>query len=122
MQKSNIFTWILLLLLLLILLGYVSLGDVLGVIFSILGGLVLLGLVGLLVIRYRIRRLQRRMEQEAGQGGAAYRTYTWGFGQERRKENRRDGDVTVERTATPRKKVSREVGEYVDYEDVEEQR
>lgn len=121
MQKSNIFTWILLLLLVLILLGYVSLGDVLGVIFSIVGAVVLLALVGLLVIRYRIRRLQRRMEQEAGQGGA-YRTYTWGFGQERRKENRYDGDVTVQRTTAPRKKVSREVGEYVDYEDVEEQR
>lgn len=109
-------------LLVLILLGYVSLGDVLGVIFSIVGAVVLLALVGLLVIRYRIRRLQRRMEQEAGQGGGAYRTYTWGFGQERRKENRNDGDVTVQRTTAARKKVSREVGEYVDYEDVEEQR
>lgn len=65
---------------------------------------------------------RKRREMENGTGGSSYRTYTWGS---RRTSagsgSSREGEIKVQRVKrTPEKKVRGDVGDYVDYEDVSE--
>ena len=79
--------------------------------------ILLLGVVFVLLFRYRVNKLRREMGQQGGfsQEGPRRRTYTW--------YSRRDeGDVKVYKTsATPEKRINDSVGEYVEFEEVEEQ-
>lgn len=111
--------WVLLLSLLFT--GSVTLGSVLSTIFYIIAGLVLFALIGSYILRRRIRKMQ----EEASQQGAHYRTYTWNFGGGRQstestnssQANRNEGRVRVETSVKPQKRVNDDVGEYVDFEE-----
>lgn len=71
--------------------------------------------IAVLLFRYRIDTLRREMERE---GGTSY-TYT----RTRRSARRTEGDVTVNRTSEePGKRVKEDVGEYVEFEEVDEKR
>ena len=86
-------------------------------IFYIMLTILLLGVVFVLLFRYRINRLRREMEQQGGfsQEGAQRRTHTW-------YSRRREGDVKGYKTShTPEKRINDSVGEYVEFEEVEEQ-
>lgn len=92
-------------------------GIALFVLYLVLGFLVLVFLVSLL-FRWRIRRVQRQMEEQFGAGGFGGA----GFGGARgaRTESRREqeGEVKVYRTSeTPEKRVSESVGDYVEFEE-----
>jgi len=87
-------------------------------------GIVLLGIVLMLLFRWRLRRVQRQMEERFGRdfGGDAQ----GGFGSPsgggaRARAERQEGEVKVYRTAeTPEKRVSSDVGDYVDFEETKE--
>lgn len=72
----------------------------------------------LLWLRWRIGRLQKRMGEEFdGQ------QRTNGFGGFGNRTAGREGEVKVHRTAdTPEKRVSRDVGDYVDFEETKEEK
>ncbi len=84
-----------------------------------------LGLLGRMFLRYWLHKKQKEFEEQFGQngGGFTYRQYTWGRGANRqRQENRkREGEVSVQRPAVETKKVNRDVGEYVDFEEIKEE-
>lgn len=67
----------------------------------------LLGMVARLVLRGLLLRNFGRQSQRPGPKGGARRV-------------RKEGEVTIERLETREKVVDRKVGEYVDYEEVEE--
>lgn len=85
-------------------------------IFYVMLTILLLGVVFVLLFRYRVNKLRREMGQQGGfsQEGPRRRTYTW--------YSRRDeGDVKVYKTSdTPEKRINDSVGEYVEFEEVEE--
>lgn len=82
-------------------------------------GFYLAGLIGRLLLRRWIIRRQKEFEQNGG--NPFFRTYTWGAGAHQQQSRQREGDVTVQQTAqSAEKKISREVGDYVDYEEVKE--
>ncbi|HIW97183.1 MAG TPA: DUF4834 domain-containing protein [Candidatus Tidjanibacter gallistercoris] len=117
-MRAGIGTYILIILVVLILFGLVSIGDVLSVAFYIIMGFLALILIGILVFRYRMNRLRREMEA----GGETFRTYTWGSPRTRT-QRKKDGEVTVQHTETSSHKVvSSEVGDYVEYEEIREER
>ncbi len=75
-------------------------------------GLIVLVVVGLLFFRWRIYKVRRRMEEQFGGDTGAEAP----FGGRPRRE--KEGDVKVYRTAgTPEKRVSKDVGDYVDFEE-----
>ena len=86
-------------------------------IFYVMLTILLLGVVFVLLFRYRVNKLRREMGQQGGfsQEGPRRRTYTW--------YSRRDeGDLKVYKTSdTPEKRINDSVGEYVEFEEVEEQ-
>ena len=84
---------------------------ILTILFFIVVGIYLMGLVG--------RRKEQREFAESGQAGGFSRTYTRGGRKASR--SRAEGDVTVQQTqASPRKKINKNVGDYVDYEEIKE--
>ena len=97
-------------------------GIALFVLYLVLGFLVLIFALSLL-FRWRIRRVQRQMEEQFGAGGFGGA----GFGGARRArtESRRgqEGGVEGSRTrGTPEKRVSESVGDYVEFEETKEPR
>ncbi len=87
---------------------------------SLMGGMLigLLILVGLfllipVIMFFRLRRLSRRMEQEAEQTRQDYnRTY-------RQSRQNHEGEVKIYATSDrPQKRVNEDVGDYVDFEEV----
>lgn len=98
--------------------GVISFGDVLNVVFYIFMGIILLILIGALMFRYRLNRLRKEAQRQAA-GGAAYGTYSRGS---RSRSGRREGEVTLERTEVTRARVVRsDIGDYVEYEEIEEE-
>lgn len=98
-------------------------GIALFVLYLVLGFLVLVFLVSLL-FRWRIRRVQRQMEEQFGAGG--FGGAGFGSGRGARAEGSRrqqEGEVKVYRTSeTPEKRVSEDVGDYVEFEETKEPR
>lgn len=93
--------------------GLISVGDVLSLVFYIILGVVILGIIGVLAFRYKMNRMRREMEEN----GETFRGYSWGSG--RAQQGKKDGEVTIQRTqAAEEKKVSSSVGDYVEYEDI----
>ena len=93
------------------------------VLYAILG-LLLAGVLLLVIFGWRVRSMQRRMEEQFSQrfgsgdpfGGAGQRgsRSSWGGSSSRDRE----GEVHVYRTSdTPEKRISKEVGDYVEFEE-----
>ena len=80
-------------------------------------GLALFFVVLALLLRWRVYRFRRDMEEQFGAGfGAGTAGDPYGG-------RRREGDVKVHRTAgTPEKRVSSDVGDYVDFEETDEKK
>lgn len=115
-MRNGIGTYILIIVLVLILFGIISVGDVLSVFFYIIIGVVALVLIASIAFRLYIARVRRKMEE----GGSSY-TYSWGSTRPR-EDKKKDGDVTVQHAevASNAKVVSNRVGDYVEFEEVEE--
>ena len=92
-------------------------GIALFVLYLVLGFLVLVFLVSLL-FRWRIRRVQRQRGEQSGAGGCGA---GYGSGRGARTEGssrQQEGEVKVYRTSeTPEKRVSEDVGDYVEFEE-----
>ena len=115
-MRSTASTWIWIILLFLLLTGAVSLGDIFSVIFSVIGFFILLGLIGSLILRHKIRKAQ----QEAAQQGEEFRGYSWNFGgyhNTTRPRNPDEGKVRLHTKPDTRKRVNEDVGEYVDFKE-----
>ena len=115
-MRSETWTWIWIIVLFLLLTGVISLGDIFGLIFGIVGFLIMLALIGSLIFRYKIRKAQR----EAQERGEEFRGYTWNFGgyqNTSRPRNPEEGKVRVKTAPKTTKRVSNDVGEYVDFKE-----
>lgn len=85
----------------------------LGVVALIFLAILLISLLSWFSLVWRVRDAQRTMEQDAD----ARRQSNWyGFG----RRQQREGDVTITETDTMQKRVSDDVGEYVDFKEVKE--
>ncbi len=74
------------------------------VLYMFVGFLLLIGIL-LLLFRWRIYRVQRGMEEQSGRG----------------QRRSREGDVRVHKTGgVPEKRVSRDVGDYVEFEETKD--
>lgn len=79
-------------------------------------GLVVLAAVALMVFRWRIRTVRRQMEEQFGQGFAGE-----GASPFTRRRQSREGEVKVYKTSgTPDKRISSDVGDYVEFEETNE--
>lgn len=115
-MRSDIRLWIWIILLVLVLTGAISLGDIFSFIFYFVGIIILIALVGVLLFRYRVRRAQR----EAAERGEEFRGYTWRFGgyeNTSRPRNPEEGKIRVKTAPNTKKRVSDDVGEYVDFKE-----
>ena len=84
--------------------------------FFLIVGFYLAGLLGRLLLRRWIIRKQKEFEQG---GNPFFRTYTWGGGgHSRNAKPKPEGKVTVEQTRMTQKRVSGDVGDYVEYEEI----
>ena len=76
-------------------------------------GLVILVVVLMLAFRWRIYKVRKQMEQSGPKGFGGFGSP---FAEQPRKE--REGEVKVHKTpGTPEKRVSKDVGDYVDFEE-----
>lgn len=86
---------------------------ILTILFFILVGFYLFGLLGKLLLTRWIRKKQQEFARGTGEFS---RTYTWGRGGAER--SKPEGDVTIQQPTSPSKKINKDVGDYVDYEEV----
>ncbi len=99
-------------------------GIVLFVLYGLLGLFILVG-VAIAVFRWRIARMQQRMEERFGEEARRQQGqwYDTGAGRSRRNNRSGEGSVRIHRTSdAPEKRVSDDVGDYVDFEESEEPR
>lgn len=104
-------------LLVLILMGVVSIGDIIGVAAKIIMSIILIILVFMAIFAYRIHRVRRNMGQQSN----GY--HTGGFNRQQSRHggrSSREGDVTLQNNSSQKKgRVNSKVGDYVDFKDVE---
>ena len=93
--------------------------GILSFILFLIIGFYVAGLIGRVLLRRWIMRKQKEFEQG---GNPFVRAYTWSSGNQTRNDSQRkpEGKVTVEQTRVTEKRVSGEVGDYVDYEEIKE--
>ena len=90
-------------------------------------GIVVLAIVLILLFRWRIYKVRRQMEEQFGEGfgeqaQGGFRQRNSGSPFADRERRGREGEVRVHKTAgTPEKRVSKDVGDYVDFEEEKEQ-
>lgn len=89
-------------------------------------GLLLLTVFGAFMFRWRLRKLQREMEQQFGGQAGPDASNPFGagspFGNTRRGPSSHEGEVKVHKTAaTPEKRVADHVGDYVEFEETKEE-
>ena len=90
-------------------------------------GVVVLAIVLMLVFRWRIYKVRKQMEEQFGEGfgeqtRGGFRQRNSGSPFAERERRGREGEVRVHKTAgTPEKRVSKDVGDYVDFEEEKEQ-
>ena len=90
--------------------------------YLVLGFLVLIFALSLL-FRWRIRRVQRQMEEQFGAGGFGGAGFGGARGASTESRREQEGEVKVYRTSeTPEKRVSESVGDYVEFEETKEPR
>ena len=109
-MRSGTGYYILITLFILLLFGVISLGDILNMVAYIILGIIVLVVIGILMFRYRIRRLRKTFEQN----NSSYGSYGSSAG---KKQN---GRVTITDNSAHHKNVRNDVGEYVEYEDIQE--
>lgn len=100
----------------------------LSVILTIVIGFWLLGIIGRLLLRFWVGRMQRRMQQGGGgAGGGAfnygpfkgfYTSYGSAGTSAQSKDKRKEGEVTVETTGQTKSHNHKDIGDYVDFEEV----
>ncbi len=120
-QRNPIFCLVVLMLALLA--PQVLQGIVLFVLYGLLGLFILVG-VAIVAFRWRIARMQQRMEERFGQDARRQQGqwYDAGAGRSRRNASG-EGSVHIHRTSNaPEKRVSDNVGDYVDFEESDEPR
>lgn len=86
-------------------------------------GILLLVVAAILLFRWRIYKVRRQMEDQFGEGFGGRNSGGQGFGSPFSGEPRkgREGEVKVYRTSeTPEKRVSGNVGDYVEFEETRE--
>ncbi|MDE5622758.1 MAG: DUF4834 domain-containing protein [Alistipes sp.] len=84
-------------------------------------GLLVLVVAGALFFRWRIRAVQREMERQFGEGFGPRPGSGFGSRFAGGAAGGREGEVKVHRTpGAPDKRVSSDVGDYVDFEETEE--
>lgn len=85
-------------------------------------GLVIFFTVLLIALRWRIYKVQQQVRDQFGQQQQRQQQGFNPFGQQQRREPRTDeGEVTVHKTtATPEKRISEDVGDYVEFEETKE--
>ena len=89
-------------------------------------GIVVLAIVLMLVFRWRIYKVRKQMEEQFGEGfgeqtRGGFRQRNSGSPFAERERRGREGEVRVHKTAgTPEKRVSKDVGDYVDFEEEKE--
>lgn len=82
--------------------------------------LVVLTLVVVLLFRWRMTRLRRQMEEQFG-GRQGFDPFAAEGRRQNRSSERREGEVKIHKTAgTPEKRVSNDVGDYVDFEETKD--
>lgn len=117
-MRSNVWSYVLIILLILMIFGVVSLGDVLGFVFYVILGIAILGAALVLVLRSKVNRARRRVYEQMQNGGQQA-----GGNDARRgtRERKPEGEVTVKRTTSSAKVVNNDVGSYVEYEEIDEE-
>lgn len=78
----------------------------------------LLGIIGRWALVRWVQKKQREFAEQ-GAGGAYSRTYTWGGGGARESAKKPEGEISIQQTQSSEKKVSKNIGDYVDYEEVD---
>lgn len=82
-------------------------------------GCALLVLILVSLFRWRVYKVRKQMEEQFGRD--AQNPFGNPFGNMRREEPVREGEVKIYKTAdTPEKKVSKDVGDYVEFEEEKE--
>ena len=82
-------------------------------------GVIVLVVAAILLFRWRVYKMRRRMEEQFGEGNFGGQGFGSPFAGEPRKG--REGEVKVYKTSdTPEKRVSRDVGDYVEFEETKE--
>jgi hypothetical protein len=90
-------------------------------IFFLIIGFYLLGFLIKLALKLYIRRMQKRFGGVGNGNGAFFQNFTYGFGGNRQasqEEDHREGDVTITSTANQEKKIKKDTGDYVDFEEI----
>lgn len=122
-QRNPIFCLVVLMLALLA--PQVLQGIVLFVLYGLLGLFILVG-VAIVAFRWRIARMQQRMEERFNEGARGQDGRGWydaGAGSTRRRSRSDEGRVRIHRTSdAPEKRISDDVGDYVDFEESDEPR
>ena len=78
---------------------------------------ILIMLLGGLYLSYRINRLRRQAEEQMRGGNGTYSRSTYReYGNQPKQP--REGEVSVHQTEPKEKKINKNVGDYVDFEDV----
>lgn len=102
---------------------YLTMGFI-SFILSVIIGFYILGFFGRIALGLWIRKKQKEFSQNGGaQGG--FRTYYWGTGRagsasrQRSDDSAAEGEVTIKQTHQEEKKVNSKIGDYVDYEEVD---
>ena len=118
-MRGNFWNYALIILLVLMIFGVISFGDVVGFIFYVFMGIIVLALILILVFRYRINRVRRQMyQQQGGDPQGEYRRSARRGTHERTPE----GEVTIKQASSKTTKVvNSDVGRYVEYEEVSEE-
>lgn len=106
--------WVLIFMMLVIMIGGGPLlGGVIMFVLELVGFLILMALVVMLVFRYRIRRAQRQAQER----GEEFSGYTWHFGGYQNTTRPTDNEVKIKSAPQSKKRVSENVGEYVDFDE-----
>lgn len=87
-----------------------------GALALVIAALLLVSLLSWFSLVWRVRDAQRTMERDMEEQQRTRQQHWYNFG--RRSQN--EGEITVTETETVRKKVSDDVGEYVDFKEVKE--
>lgn len=94
-------------------------------IMTVVGLIILLAIVGMFIFQHKVKKMQKEMRQKfdqqnfGGQQGEKQRSRSWGgfagF------DSNRDPEVKIYKTQdAPEKKVSSDVGDYIDFEETKD--
>ncbi len=93
-------------------------GTLLKFIFIFVAVVYVLGLIGRLLLGRWVKKAQRDFQQNPQGGGGFYRQYTFGGNRQQQQRPAKEGEIKITDAPAKEKKVSREIGEYVDFEEM----